>query len=162
MTNKLTEELNQHYNNIGEVSESTFLEVDNKYLEKLQVLLKYPEMLDVVDILINAAKSGKYEDENWLKSAGKGMSKKDNFASITRHNAMYFAGEIVALDSMQDHRLHAGIRNLMSYVRYKRNIKHPDDYNPRGQEANGEGCVSMDESHKRNMNRAYTRLGEDE
>lgn len=109
------------------------LKQDREYLkflkdkeDILKLAFKYPEYLDVFKINIHG--SQKYEDENWLKSDGKGMSIKDNYASISRHSAQYYAREKVDIESGLDHRLHAACRLLMSYTRSKRHLVHPEDF----------------------------------
>jgi len=94
--------------------------------EKAQFLLEnYPEMLDFVDIIIYGR--NKYNDENWLLPDGKGMSRKENYASKNRHSALYYSGVDKDQESGFDHLLHDMCRSAMPYVRKCRNIHHPKD-----------------------------------
>lgn len=90
--------------------------------------LEYPpELIDHLKILLNSAKSGKYEPNNWLQPDGKGCGHKSMYASIHRHVSFASVGVKLDKDSGMDHRLHAAIRLMMDYTRYRKGIKHPED-----------------------------------
>lgn len=127
--------------------------LDHKYAEQLKKLLKYPEMLDVMDVLIQATESGKYEDENWLSTRGHSMSHKTNCDKTFHHLAMLYAGQILDKDSGLHHDLHVACRRLMDYVCWKRGIVHVEDkytntstYNKDPKELDDNNCLSLDQA----------------
>lgn len=121
--------------------------------EYLELIDKYPEMLDFLKVIIKGRE--KYPDENWLEKNGKSMSRKENYASITRHAAQYFVGEKIDLDSGLDHRLHLTCRALMSYVRERRGIVHLDDPNFQTQKMTGENCIDINDAIEKYKNSQY-------
>lgn len=94
--------------------------------EKLQSVLRYPEMIEAIaDVLEYGVQKG-YPDENWLKPDGKTMSKKSNFDSKSHHSAHHFSGQLLDESGLY-HLAHEGTRSLMELTRLKRGIHHPDD-----------------------------------
>ena len=90
--------------------------------------LKLPEELDdFKQVLVQAARSGKYASNNWLTPDGGKQDKKHQYDSIMHHILAHLRGEKLDFDSKLDHRLHAACRLLMDYTRSKRNLKHPND-----------------------------------
>ena len=96
------------------------------FAQKLSLVLKYPEMIEAIyDVLDYGIKKG-YDAENWLESAGKRMSRKENSDSMFHHLGRYYAGEEKD-ESGLDHRAHLATRALMGLTRKKRGIEHQDD-----------------------------------
>ena len=93
--------------------------------EKLRILLKYPEMLDVMEIIISGAK--KHDDENWLKVNGNTMSRNVNSDSMFHHLCDFRSGKNKDVDSGFPPELHIACRALMAYTRRCRNLIHKDD-----------------------------------
>lgn len=99
---------------------------NKSFSEKLQSVLRYPEMIEAIaDVLDYGVQKG-YEDENWLKVDGSTMSKKENFDSKSHHGALHFSGKLTD-ESGLFHLAHEGTRALMELTRLKRNIIHPND-----------------------------------
>jgi hypothetical protein len=97
------------------------------FQEKLQTVLKYPEMIEAIADVMQAGIDKGYEPEDWLKPDGKKQSLKENFDSMSHHNALIFSGEFIDKESGLDHGKHLATRALMGVVRRARGIVHPDD-----------------------------------
>jgi len=97
----------------------------NTFEKKLQVLLKYPEMIDFIEVLIAGAK--KHGDENWLKADGSKQSISSNSKSMAHHLLDVRAGVAEDEQSGLAPELHLACRALMGYTRKKRSLVHPDD-----------------------------------
>lgn len=93
--------------------------------QKLQLLYKYPEFLDVMEIVIEGAK--KHEDEGWLKPDGNTMGIRRNSDSMFHHLADFRSYIDEDHDSGLPPELHLACRALMAYTRRKRMIVHTDD-----------------------------------
>jgi hypothetical protein len=87
-------------------------------MDKHQFELAPLEFDDVVLILQDAAKSGKYKANGWLEGAS--FDKEKNLASIRRHINDYRAGNLQDNDSKMHPLLHAACRCLMQYTIDKR------------------------------------------
>lgn len=129
--------------------------------EYIQVFEKYPEFYDVAKILLDAAKSGKYKDENWLQSDGQTMSRKNNCSSIFRHDGLVLGGEILDKESKTHHFLHIAGRALMGYVRDMRGITHVDDplypelHKLQTQQLDDSNCLTIEENNKKHEDNSY-------
>lgn len=97
------------------------------FSEKLQSVLRYPEMIEAIADILDAGVKQGYPDENWLKPDGSTMSRKANYASKTRHSALHFSGQMTDTKSGMYHLAHDGTRSLMELTRIKRGIEHPDN-----------------------------------
>ncbi len=84
------------------------------------------EFFDVTQVLVHGYQKG-YPRDNWLEPDGKGISHKENHASICRHVAEGYCGITADHDSGLHPYLHAATRLLMEYTRWKRGILHPLD-----------------------------------
>lgn len=99
--------------------------------EKLQSVLRYPEMIEAISDVIDFGIRKGYEDENWLKKDGKRMSRKENFDSIGHHLALHFSGKSWDEESNLRHLAHAITRCGMELTRLERDIIHTDDESKR-------------------------------
>ncbi len=134
---------------------------------KLEKLLKYPEMLDFIQVLIDGAL--KYEDENWLKPEGSTMSHRANCDSSFHHLAKKYAGEVEDSDSCLDHDLHIACRALMSYTRKKRKIYSekdvftlPPSKFTRSPKLDDSNCTDINNALKKYRGSQYSAPDEDE
>lgn len=96
---------------------------DTSYKDLLD---KYPEILDIFKVFVMGQKK---HGDSWLEANGKGMSRKEQFASLTRHAAKYYMGEELDEESKLPHELHIACRAIMEYIRKQRGLNHPDDIN---------------------------------
>lgn len=139
--------------------------------EKLNLVLKYPEMIEAIADVLNYGISKGYAAENWLKPEGSTMSNKANFDSGNHHRAKHFAGYLYDESGLL-HLAHSGTRDLMALVRVKRGIIHPEDkqqalqnrandINDRlnalyyFQELNDDNCLTIDEAINKYSNSQY-------
>lgn len=90
------------------------------------LLEQYPEILDIFKVFVMGQKK---HGDSWLEANGKGMSRKEQFASLTRHAAKYYMGEELDEESKLPHELHIACRAIMAYIRKQRGLNHPDDIN---------------------------------
>lgn len=84
-------------------------------------------MFDFVNILINAAESGKYPLDNWLEQDGHTMDMENNHVSMSRHLRASWAEEEKDKDSGLHPALHLACRGLMRYTRWKLGLQHTKD-----------------------------------
>jgi len=94
--------------------------------EKLQLVLKYPEMIEAIYDVLQAGIDKGYGEDDWLQPDGKTMSRKMNFDSKMHHAAKHFSGELKDESGLL-HEAHEGTRALMGVTRTKRGLVHPDD-----------------------------------
>lgn len=85
------------------------------------------EMFDFLQVLQQAANSGKYVEDNWLQIDGKGMNRLHNGTSMQNHLNQYRQGASSDPDSGLDPLLHLAARALMAYTRKKKGLNHPLD-----------------------------------
>jgi hypothetical protein len=83
------------------------------------------EFADFLQVLLMGA--NKYSLNGWLEEEGKGMSHKENHASMFRHLADSHAHNREDYESSLDPLLHLATRALMMYTRKQRRIEHPKD-----------------------------------
>lgn len=74
--------------------------------------------------------ASKYAANGWMDPDGANTSKKDQFASMNRHLAKWFAGNPIDEESGLHHLLHVMTRCAFEYTRHQLGIKHPDDTPP--------------------------------
>lgn len=90
------------------------------------------ELDDFKEVLLQAARSGKYPPNDWLKPDGKKQDIKTQYKSISHHMIDGIEGALkgelaIDKDSGLASILHAICRLNMLYVRLKRGIIHPLD-----------------------------------
>jgi microcystin-dependent protein len=86
-----------------------------------------PELDDFKEVLLQAARSGKYKPNNWLEPTGQKQDRQTNFKSIMHHLIADMMGEEIDSESGLPHLLMAQCRIGMAYTRCKRRIVHPID-----------------------------------
>src|SRR4029077_3564829 len=96
-------------------------------MKKKEYVIFPPEFLDVLQVLEQASKSGKYKPNGWLK--GIKFKKINNINSMYRHLMAYNYGEVRDKDSGLHPLLHVACRALMQYTLDKRNNPYISDDN---------------------------------
>lgn len=88
--------------------------------------VQYPkEFNDVLNVLKFGAE--KYDANGWLEKDAYKMDLKNNSASMFRHLAEYYNGEVEDRESKLDPLLHLAARALMAYTRRQRGLDHSLD-----------------------------------
>lgn len=96
--------------------------------QDLRDVLNLPvELDDFKQVLIQAAKSGKYPPNDWLKPEGGKQDRRTQFNSIMHHLVADLMGIERDEDSNLMHLEHAMCRIGMEITRRKRGITHPID-----------------------------------
>ncbi len=69
----------------------------------------------------------KYDPNGWLEPDGVGTSKREQYASLSRHLAKAYVGQPIDEESGLYHYQHIATRAMMAYTRISRNITNPKD-----------------------------------
>jgi len=93
--------------------------------QKLEILYRYPEMLDFIELIIEG--TPKHGEDNWLELDGKTMAVHKNADSMFHHLCEYRSGEDKSPQSNFPPELSIMCRAGMAYVRRQRGIVHTDD-----------------------------------
>lgn len=132
-------------------------------VDYLEELLKYPEMLDFVKVII--AGREKYGD-TWLDADGPTMDHKSNCDSLFHHVARKYACDETDTSKLP-HDLMIACRALMSHVRCKRGIKHTENTEPlknvvlraenRSPDIDDSGCIHITEALQKYKGSQYSK-----
>jgi hypothetical protein len=96
-----------------------FYQDDDDELWNKEIVLP-EEFKDILKVMENGAM--KHGLNSWLNENNQSMGHKANHASMFRHLASSYSGEVCDKESGLDHLLHLATRALMAYTRKKRRI----------------------------------------